>query len=342
MPEPDAPRKPPKRFWLYAPYVLLAVAAVGWSGWWVYGRGRIAAGLDAAAASAQAAGGELSWRTRRIGGYPFRFDVTLEGARAAEASGWSLAAPELKAETYAYRPDRWIAVAPRGVVLTRPGKGAAAIAGEALRASISDLAASPPRVAVEGVNLTFTPQAGGAPLPIAAARRIELYMRPQAGDQAGVLFKLEGGKAADGPLARIAGDKPVSAALEGQFERFGALRGGGWAQAARNWAGAGGAFTLIQGGLTAGDASLSMRRATLTVGGDGRLRGVVPTDLHKAAGALLALGQGQTIDPAAAAAAAAVAQARQGADLNASVNLTFEAGRTTLGPVAVGDAPRLF
>ena len=48
MPEPDAPRKPPKRFWLYAPYVLLAVAAVGWSGWWVYGRGRIAAGLDAA------------------------------------------------------------------------------------------------------------------------------------------------------------------------------------------------------------------------------------------------------------------------------------------------------
>ena len=86
MPEPDAPRKPPKRFWLYAPYVLLAVAAVGWSGWWVYGRGRIAAGLDAAAASAQAAGGELSWRTRRIGGYPFRFDVTLEGMEGLDGS----------------------------------------------------------------------------------------------------------------------------------------------------------------------------------------------------------------------------------------------------------------
>lgn len=343
MPEPDALRKPPKRFWLFAPYGLLLIAAIGWTGWWFYGRGQIAAQMDAAAGRLKAAGYDLAWKDRKIGGYPFRFDVTLTEAHINEPSGWALAAPELKTEAYAYAIDRWVIVAPQGVVLTRPAKGAVAITGDAVRASIGGLAAAPPRIAVEGANLTFTPQAGAQPMPIAAAKHLELYMRPQAGDTAGVLFKLDGGKAADGgTLARIAGDKPVSVALEGEFNHFSDLHGRDWPAAVRAWSAVGGAFTLIQGGLTAGDTALSAQKAGLTVGQDGRLRGSIPLDLRNAAGAILALGQNTAIDPQVAAVAALVTRARQGADLNAKANLSFEAGRMTLGPVAIGDAPRVY
>ena len=41
-------------------------------------------------------------------------------------------------------------------------------------------------------------------------------------------------------------------------------------------------------------------------------------------------------------AARAVAQARQGADETATATITFQAGQTTLGPVAIGPAPKVY
>ncbi len=49
-----------------------------------------------------------------------------------------------------------------------------------------------------------------------------------------------------------------------------------------------------------------------------------------------------TIAPETAVAASAVAMARQGQDDMARATLTFQAGRTTLGPVAIGPAPKVF
>jgi hypothetical protein len=77
------------------------------------------------------------------------------------------------------------------------------------------------------------------------------------------------------------------------------------------------------------------------VGHDGRLRGVLNVSLRQAPHALDAMAQAGAVPPDAAAAASAVAAARQQGDV-AQATLNFEAGRVTLGPVALGPAPTVY
>ena len=62
------------------------------------------------------------------------------------------------------------------------------------------------------------------------------------------------------------------------------------------------------------------------------------------AGALLAMGETGLIEPNGAQIAAAVVQAREltSDGKSAQATISFEAGRTTLGPVAIGPAPKVY
>ena len=128
MPDQDAARKPARkpisRLWLFGPYVALLIAMIGWSLFWVWARAEVAGRMDAAAERARLAGYTMDWAGRKIGGYPFRIAVTLDGLRLGEPSGWALSAPEVKAETYAYALGHWVGYAPRGVVPS-PARSAA-------------------------------------------------------------------------------------------------------------------------------------------------------------------------------------------------------------------------
>jgi hypothetical protein len=57
---------------------------------------------------------------------------------------------------------------------------------------------------------------------------------------------------------------------------------------------------------------------------------------------LAAFGQAGLIPPETVALASAVALARQGAGDTAAATVNFQAGRTTLGPVALGAAPKVY
>ena len=63
------------RFWLYAPFVLLALLAAGWSGIWGFARSKVDQELDAGIAREARAGRNWSCRERNVGGYPFRIEV---------------------------------------------------------------------------------------------------------------------------------------------------------------------------------------------------------------------------------------------------------------------------
>lgn len=63
------------RFWLYAPFVLLALLAAGWSGIWGFARSKVDQELDAGIAREANAGRNWTCRDRRVGGYPFRIEV---------------------------------------------------------------------------------------------------------------------------------------------------------------------------------------------------------------------------------------------------------------------------
>ncbi|HEY8383296.1 MAG TPA: DUF2125 domain-containing protein [Microvirga sp.] len=67
--------KPYSRFWLYTPFLLLALVAVAWSVAWFVIRGRAGEALDRLLAAEAGAGREWTCTDRRIGGYPFRIEV---------------------------------------------------------------------------------------------------------------------------------------------------------------------------------------------------------------------------------------------------------------------------
>jgi len=117
------------------------------------------------------------------------------------------------------------------------------------------------------------------------------------------------------------------------------LAGRNWPVAAHAWSEAGGALRIRQLRIHPGDADLEARSGDLTVGPDGRLRGEVPVRLVQAQRALTAMAQVGSIAPETARVAAVTLTA---AGSPTPVNVDFLAGRATLGPVALGAAPKVY
>jgi hypothetical protein len=332
-----------RRVWLYLPYGVLAVAAIAWSLAWLAIRAEVAARMDAAAERLRLAGYTVDWKTRRIDGYPFRIDVTLDGLRLAERSGWALTAPQVRTEAYAYRLDQWIGYAPSGVVLNRPLSGAVAITGQALRASYGGAGADAPRIAVEGVKLVFTPAQGAKPFLIQSADHLDFHTHAVGDDRSEFLLRVDGAAAPTaGLLATIAQAKPVNIAWQARLTHASSLRGQDWPQTVQAWTAAGGALEVEHGVLNAGATAINLRPGRLDVGWDGRLRGTLGLDLRQALSLIRILADAKTIDPGAADQAFSVAQARAAGGPLTQADLTFLAGATAFGPVAIGPAPKVY
>jgi len=327
---------------LWGPFALALVLVAAWSGAWVWASGEVGRRMDAARADLDGAGFKISWGDRKVSGYPFRLDVELGDVSAREPSGWALAAPRLKAEAPLYAPDRWVIVLPDGVTFTRPIGGPVRVRAKALRASIASPTRHPPRVAVEGVDLAFEPLEGATPFFVTAAKRLQFNLRPGPNDQGQVYLLLDQASARlSGLFGRVAGERPVSLAGDGTFSHASALQGRDWPAAVRAWSAAGGAMAVREVRVVAGEAVLDARSGTLSVGYDGRLRGSLTAALRQAPLALSAMGQEGAIPPDKASAASAVAAARAEGEV-ARMTIDFQAGQTTLGPVAIGPAPRVF
>jgi hypothetical protein len=343
MPNPDpsiAHRRP--RLGLYGPFVLLAIVAGVWSAGWLWARGEIERRMDRTSAQMTASGYPLAWSARIFSGYPFRLDVDLTAPRFATPSGWAIAAPRLKAEAWLYAPGHWIVVAPQGVVVTRPTTGAFVVRAKVLRASLSEMGANPPRVSVEGVDLALTPAPGARPPALTSLGAFHFHARAGPQDQGAVFLELDRATAQlSGLLGRIAGGRPVSFALEGVYSHAGALQGADWRAAVRAWRAAGGRLTVGRIAASAGEAVVEARGGVLGVDADGRLEGTLSATLRQAPRALAAIGQSGAIAPEAEGAAASVLGARSRGDI-AAVTVDFQAGQTTLGPAAIGPAPKVY
>jgi len=344
VPDPSAPRKP-SRIRLYLALGLFLLVVVGWTAAWIWARGEARDRMDAAVETLKRAGYEVGWKDRGIGGYPFRLNVTLTEARIRDRSGWALDAPQLEAQAFMHAPTSWVIAAPQGLTFTRPVGGPVQVSGKLIRASLSHLTNTPPNLSFEGVGLTFQPAAGAQPFGLQAAERIEFHLRQapsEVGDEAGVWLSVKNGKARlSGLLGRIAGEKPISIEWDGRMSKISAFHGTDWPDAVRSWVAAGGRMNVKRGGLTAGDALVGVNSGSLGVGSDGRAVGVLDVSLRQAPRALDVLGDTGTIPQDRAQAAAAVAEARQTGDL-ARATLNFEAGQTTLGPVAITPAPKVY
>ena len=342
LPDQRAGRKP-GRAGLIVPFVVAGLAVAAWSGFWIYARGETARQIDAGATSLRAAGYEVSWSRQTIGGYPFRLNVVLEDARLREPSGWALSAPRLEGQAFLHGLRSWVLATPGGLTFTRPVGGPVEVRGQVLHASLSHLDQPLPNVSFEGTKLAFTPGAGAQPFALSAADRVEFHLRPGPDDQAAVFFKVDAGQARlSGLFARIAGDKPISITWDSILSKISAFKGRDWPSSVRAWSNAGGRMNVRNAGITAGDAVIGAQGGALGVGYDGRLSGSLNATLREAPKALGALAETGAIRPEAAMAASAVAVARQGSGDVAAATITFQAGQTTLGPVAIGPAPKVY
>lgn len=326
LPYPDPPRKH-RRSFLYTIWVLFALAAIVWSLGWLWLRGEAERRMDTAAADLRAAGYEVAWDQRDIVGYPFRLNVNLTNAHIAEPSGWALSAPVLNAQAFAYSPGKWVLVAPQGVRMVRPIGGPIDIRGRVLRASASDFGAHPPRIAIEAHDVTFQPGANARPFLLQQAKELHLHLRAGPDDQGAVLLRVNEARAnLPGLLARIADNRPVSLNWEMILSNMSAFDGDDWPTAARAWSNAGGAAFVRNATLRAGEAELRGEAERLTVGADGRVHGAMQVDLRQAPTAIYDMSGG------AVAADPGVAQAV----------VNFQNGQTTLGPLPIAPAPRVY
>jgi len=338
----EAPRsgRAPSRLWLLAPLLLALLAAGGWCGWWLLVRARLEAAVDQAAEDHRRQGRTLAWESRRVEGFPFRVKLVFEGFRFASPSGWALESARLEAQANAYELTRWVGVAPEGMTLVRPQAGPVRIDARLLRASLTGADETPPRIAIEGVGVRFSPAAGAEPFALASAERLELHLRPAPGRPADAAFVVRLRQAAPRPgglVGFVSAGKPGDFVWQSVVTRYAALDGADWESAVRTWSEAGGRLDVVQASFKAGDVSATTRDGVLSAGHDGRLRGRLNLQLSRPLQALAAIGQ--AADPAALDAASAVARAR---GANASLPLVFEAGVMTIGPVSLGDAPRVY
>lgn len=314
LPEAERPRKPRRRG-LFLPWLLALLLVIGWSGGWFWLRGESVRRMDASVEQLREQGYDIAWRKRTITGFPFRLNVTLDGARIAEPSGWAIATPLLKSEAYVYRLNHWVMVAPDGVTLTRPDGGPVTVRARALRASLSSFDEHPPRLSVEGVDLTFETAPGAKPYLVEAAARLELHLRAGPQDQGGVLFKVDGARLRlEGLPARIVQGKPASMMWDLTLSNMSAFRGRDWPGAVRSWRDAGGAITVRTAEVRGGDAVLSGKGGPLTVGPGGRLQGDLEATLSGADDGTPAF----------------------------SGDVELSGGEARIGPVPLGPSPRLY
>jgi hypothetical protein len=342
IPEPVAPRKKPNRFWLYLPFILLVLLAGAYSAFWVASSRQLAAAVDARAATLRQSGYVVELSDRRSSGFPFRLKLQFTEARVAAPSGWAVTIPGFEAEAYLHNLRHWVVVAPQGLTFTRPDGGPVKVLGAGLRASVVQTNTGPWRIVAQAQKATFAPSPGARPFSLASADLVEFYLRPSdVAGQGMFLLRVENGKAQAGSLAgRIAGDGVVGAAIEGRISKTADFAGATWGDALRAWSAAGGVLEAVQGTMAAGTFSAKASNGTLGVGSEGRLVGAIPLELRQPDRALTALAETATVDETAAGSAAAVAAARAQGEAT-TVNLVFQAGVMTFGPVRLGPAPKV-
>lgn len=340
LPENNLTRKP-RRLGLYAPFVLLIIAIAGWSVGWMRMRTEVFRHMDDYARVAAENGWRFDWRSRSLSGFPFRLDLEVTAPRVVEASGWGLSAPRLKAEAFVFSADHWIIVAPDGATMRRRVGGPVAIAAKALRASLSQATAHPPRVSVEGLDLRFTAPPGSAPCMVTSAAGLHIHTKAGPSDQGAFYVEIDAARlAGDGALAALAGVSPVTLKGDAIFSRADALDGPGFAPALSGWSRAGGALTVRALSLDSAGVKIETTSGDLTLDSDGRLKGQLALQAKPAAGLLTLIAARAASESALATARAALAA--RTTDGRAYVTVDFQAGQTTLGPVGVGPAPRIY
>lgn len=121
---------------------LIAIFAFGWSAWWGWGAWQARSGLETWLEARRDAGWQAEWDAIEVRGYPTRIDRTITGLTLANTQeGWVWQAPFFQILSLNYQKDHVILVWPDEMTLQTPWQRIA-ISGEKLQGSMKFLPGS--------------------------------------------------------------------------------------------------------------------------------------------------------------------------------------------------------
>lgn len=168
------------RFWLYLPFILIALAALAWTGFWFVVRGRVAEAVDTALAREAGLGRSWDCADRTISGFPFRVELRCSSL-ALTAARWG---EGVRAQTgpavavgQIYTPGLVIAQITGPLQASLPEGRSLALAWSGFEASLTHKVGDPEQVAIVMTAPSATLKAPGLADETWRAASLETHLR---------------------------------------------------------------------------------------------------------------------------------------------------------------------
>jgi hypothetical protein len=173
------PAKRPGRRGLYIPILVFAVLIAAYSAYWVWARGELAKGVDAWIAQERAAGRIVTFETKRLAGYPFRFALHVDAPVYGDpAAGWRWTGETLQLVMQPWNWQHVIARTPGANRFTAGGQTLALDLGRKSAASLSWTGEGLRRGSLSLDRLT----ARIDETALGSAQALEIHLRPPPGE----------------------------------------------------------------------------------------------------------------------------------------------------------------
>jgi len=276
-----APRRT-KRWRIFIAPAALLIIAVAWSAFWFFAASQVDVQADAWRAHEAQSGRDYDCARRSVGGFPFRLEVTCEGASVAlksQAAGQS-ATPvtaklgQILVVAQVYDPKRVIAEFASPATLS-DGQGQSFAASWGLgHASIAGLPFTPERASIEFNDAKLERIDQSVQVPLANAKHIELHGRIAQGstsDHPAIESALEinqGSIQGVHPLLAAPFDLDVHAIVSGLKD----LSPKPWPVRFRELQAAGGHVEIVQSRIQQGDL-VGLATGTLGLTANGGIEG---------------------------------------------------------------------
>jgi len=277
---PSTPRRRP--LWgLFIVPVLLVIAAAAWSGFWFYAASQVGVQADAWRAQEAKSGRNYDCARRTVAGFPFRFEVSCEGASVALVSQTASNVPftaklgEILVVAQVYDPKLVIAEFKSPASIAIPEQSPLRVDWSKGRASVVGLPAVPQRASIvfDDVGIDRV-NSNSIQVPVARARHVELHGRLAEGSLADqpvietVLQMNEGSVQGVHPVMAEPFNADVHAKLTGLKD----FTPKPWPERFREIAAAGGKVEIVESRIQQGEM-IAVAAGTLSLNAGGNLDG---------------------------------------------------------------------
>ncbi len=277
---PSTPRRRP--LWrLFAVPVLLVIAAAAWSAFWFYAASQVGVQADAWRAQEAKSGRNYDCARRTVAGFPFRLEISCEGASVALVSQTASNMPftaklgEILVVAQVYDPKLVIAEFKSPASIAIPEQSPLRVDWSKGRASVVGLPAVPQRGSIVFDDLVIDRvNSNSMQVPVARARHVELHGRPAEGSSADhavieTMFEMnEGSVQGVHPVLAEPFNADVHAKLTG-LQDFAPKP---WPERFREIAAAGGKVEIVNSRIQQGEM-IAVAAGTLSLNASGNLDG---------------------------------------------------------------------